>query len=331
MEQLINSGLSIKDALEVISLINKKNNNIANIIYEQIQKGISFAQAVNKLDTIFPPVYRGIIAVGDKVGSVERIFPRLRLYLETQKKIKDKLFSAMLYPLIVLITAFIVFTATIFFVFPKLKMMFVEFGGEAAVLLEKNINNMETGFTITFAMIILLLIAIGIIKITSNNNPILRRSLDTITLKIPILGRFLTYLETLHFSFAMETLIAGGITIEDSIQESEFVLTNTAYKNALENVRTRITRGESLSDAFSSHNNIFPDYMIKWMMVGEKAGKPEQVFAQLRNYFQNEIDLYTTKFMTLVEPVLIILIGLFLISLIINVIVPVFSLYGSII
>ena len=331
MEQLINSGLSIKDALEVISLINKKNNNIANIIYEQIQKGISFAQAVNKLDTIFPPVYRGIIAVGDKVGSVERIFPRLRLYLETQKKIKDKLFSAMLYPLIVLITAFIVFTATIFFVFPKLKMMFVEFGGEAAVLLEKNINNMETGFTITFAMIILLLIAIGIIKITSNNNPILRRSLDTITLKIPILGRFITYLETLHFSFAMETLIAGGITIEDSIQESEFVLTNTAYKNALENVRTRITRGESLSDAFSSHNNIFPDYMIKWMMVGEKAGKPEQVFAQLRNYFQNEIDLYTTKFMTLVEPVLIILIGLFLISLIINVIVPVFSLYGSII
>lgn len=312
-------------------MINKKNNNIANIIYEQIQKGISFAQAVNKLDTIFPPVYRGIIAVGDKVGSVERIFPRLRLYLETQKKIKDKLFSAMLYPLIVLITAFIVFTATIFFVFPKLKMMFVEFGGEAAVLLEKNINNMETGFTITFAMIILLLIAIGIIKITSNNNPILRRSLDTITLKIPILGRFLTYLETLHFSFAMETLIAGGITIEDSIQESEFVLTNTAYKNALENVRTRITRGESLSDAFSSHNNIFPDYMIKWMMVGEKAGKPEQVFAQLRNYFQNEIDLYTTKFMTLVEPVLIILIGLFLISLIINVIVPVFSLYGSII
>ncbi len=330
MEQLINSGLSIKDALEVSSLINKKNDNISTILFEQIQKGISFAEAVNRLDYIFPPVYRGIISVGDKVGSVEKIFPRLRLYLETQKKIKDKLLGAMLYPLIVLTTAFFVFVAMIFFVFPKLKMMFVEFGGEAAALLEKNINRMETGFIIILAFFLFIFASITIVKLLANKNHSLKILLDTITLKIPILGKFLTYLETLHFSFAMETLIAGGITIEDSIQESKSVLTNSAYKDCLENVKTRITRGESLSEAFSIHDKIFPDYMIKWMMVGEKSGKPEQVFSQLRNYFQTEIDLYTTKFMTLIEPALIVFIGLFLVVLIIEVIVPVFSLYGSI-
>ena len=89
MEQLINSGLSIKDALEISSLINKKNNTLEATLFEQIQKGVSFADSVQKLDNIFPPVYRGIISVGDKIGSVEKIFPRLRLYLETQKKIDE--------------------------------------------------------------------------------------------------------------------------------------------------------------------------------------------------------------------------------------------------
>ena len=330
MEQLINSGLSIKDALEISSLINKKNDNISTILYQQIQKGTSFANAVNQMDNVFPSVYRGIISVGDKVGSVEKIFPRLRLYLETQKKLKDKLMGAMLYPFIVLITAFLVFIAMIFFVFPKLKMMFLEFGGEAAALLEKNISKMETGFIFFFIIILLIIVAIISLKIAAKNNKSLKIFLDSFILQIPLFGKFLTYLETLHFSFAMETLISGGITIEDSIQESEFVLTNSAYKEALEDVKKRITRGESLSEAFAIHEKIFPDYMIKWMMVGEKSGKPEHVFSQLRNYFQNEIDLYTTKFMALIEPALIILIGLFLIVLIINVIVPVFSLYGSI-
>lgn len=330
MEQLINSGLSIKDALEISSLINKKNDNLETKIYKQIQKGISFAEAVNQMTNVFSPVYRGIISVGDRIGSVEKIFPRLRLYLETQKKIKDKLLGALIYPIIVLATTLLVFTAMIFFVFPKLKTMFMEFGGEASQLLETKIRHMETGL-ITVLIIILFLILLSLLfRILISRNYSIKTIKDTFLLKVPAFGKFLSYLEALHFSFAMETLLSGGITIEDSISESLSVISNNAYKEALKDIRNRITRGESISHAFSIHENIFPDYMIKWMMVSEKSGKPEQVFSQLRNYFQNEIDLYTTKFMTLIEPALIILIGIFLVTLILNVIVPVFSLYGSI-
>lgn len=330
MEQLINSGLSIKDALEICATINNKNDNIATLLYEQIQKGVSFADAVNNLNNIFPVLYRGIISVGDKVGSIENIFPPLRLYLEVQKKLKDKIVGAMLYPLIVLITALFVLIGMVFFVFPKLKEMFMEFGGEAAVLLGNNINRMERSFLIIFGIFIFLFISILILKLLSARNTNLKQKLDIFILKIPLIGKFFTYLETLKFSFAMETLISGGITIEDSIHESESVLTNYAYRLSLDDIRNRITKGESLSYAFSIHKNIFPDYLIKWMLVGEKSGKPEKVFSQLRNYFQNEIDLYTTKFMTLIEPALIILIGIFIIALVFNIIVPVFSLYGSI-
>lgn len=332
MEQLIESGLSIKDALEVTANINSKKgkkDDISTAILEKINKGISFTSAINELPEIFPSVYRGIISVGDRVGSVEKIFPRLRIYLETKKKLRDKLVGAMIYPVTVLITAVLVFIGMLFFVFPKLKMMFSEFGGEAAVILENNISKMETGLMTFFIFIMIMLLIIVITNVVSKRNDKIKMLKDTLLLKIPFVGKFITYLETLNFTFAMETLTAGGVTIENAIKESKTVISNEKYKSALEDVNRRIQRGENLSDAFSIHN-VFPSYVSKWMSVGEKSGKPELIFTQIRNYFQNEIDLYTTKFMTMIEPALVIIIGIFLIILVITVIVPVFSLYGAI-
>ena len=331
MEQLLASGLSIKDALEVTTLISnkKKNEYIASSLYNKIQKGTSFAAAVNEMPLIFSPVYRGIITVGDKVGSVEKIFPRLRIYLETQKKIKYNLISALIYPAVVVLTAVIAFTAMIFFVFPKLKLMFMDFGGDAAIQLEANIVKMGNVFKGGLFLIILVVILSLIFKISSKTNKNIRLLKDSFLLKLPIIGKFITYLETLNFSFAMETLTAGGVTIENALKESKSVISNECFIKTIDAVHDCILGGESLSVAFAKYK-IFPEYMTKWMYVGERSGRPEQVFAQIRNYFQNEIDLYTSKFMSLIEPSLIILVGMVLIILIITIIVPVFSLYGSI-
>lgn len=331
MEQLLNSGLSIKDSLEIISLMDKKkkDDNISSIILEKIQKGNSFADAVNSLPEIFSSVYRGIIAVGDRVGSVEKIFPRLRIYLETQKKIKDKLISSIIYPSMVIITVIITFISMLAFVFPKLKIMFAEFGGEAAVILENNITKLEACFYSLIILIICCIISILLFNLFSIKNKSLKLLKDSFLLRLPVIGRFIVYLETLNFSFAMETLTAGGITIENAISEAKAVVSNEKYKKSLEDVNQRIIRGELLSEAFSLQT-IFPEYMSKWIIVSEKSGKPEQVFSQIRNYFQNEIDQYTTRFMALIEPSLIILVGILLIILVITVIVPIFSLYGSI-
>lgn len=330
MEQLIASGLSIKDSLEVSTLINdKKLGILSNEILSNIKKGASFANTINNMDSIFPPVYRGIISVGDRIGSVEKIFPRLRMYLETQKKIKDKLKSALIYPIIVLVTAFVAFIAMVLFVFPKLETMFMEFGGEAAVTLQNNLQNLKTGFSVFILCVLALIIVISMLKLTAKNNLTLKYKLDSLLLQLPLAGKYITYYETLNFSFAMETLTSGGVTVDSAITEAQSVVTNEAFSQALSDVNKRIVKGESLSSAFSMHKE-FPSYLTKWMLVGERSGNTEQVFSQIRNYFQNEIDLFTSKFMTLIEPALIILIGVFLLILVLTVIVPVFSLYGSI-
>ncbi len=330
MDQLLTSGLSVKDALEITAIINKnKSDDIASNILKKIQKGTSFAQAINDMPSTFSSVYRGIISVGDKIGSVEKIFPRLRLYLETQKKIRDKIISSLTYPIMVLITSLFVFIIMLFFVFPKLKIMFIEFGGNAAEQLENNINKMENIFLIILIFIISLIFFFNIINYLSKRNWTIKFAKDSFLLKIPIVGKFIDYFETLNFSFAMETLISGGVTIENALLEAKSVLSNERYKKSLENIRNRIIKGESLSISFSTENT-FPDYMTKWLYIGEKSGNSEQIFSQIRGYYQNEINLFMSKFMALIEPFLILLIGLFLIILIITIIVPIFSLYSSI-
>ena len=111
------------------------------------------------MDSIFPPVYRGIISVGDKIGSVETIFPRLRNYLETSKKIKEKIMGAIIYPLTVLTTAIIGTIGLAIFVFPRLKTMFQELGGDAANQLEKNISKLEISCLIILILSFCLIIA----------------------------------------------------------------------------------------------------------------------------------------------------------------------------
>lgn len=333
MEQLIESGLSMKDALEVTSLISKNKKGSVRIAEEllmDIQKGISFADSVNEMEDVFPSVYRGIIKVGDKVGTVEKIFPRLRTYLDTNQKIKDKLKGALIYPLIVLFTAVLGVIAMIIFVFPKLQEMFEEFGGEASVLLQRNIVKLKVGSTILFSFIIVIFLLIGLLKLITKKNIKVKQSLDAILLRIPLIGKFQVYWNTLNFAFAMETLTAGSVTIDNAIPEAQSVITNAAYNNALTEVKKDIMKGVSLSVAFKKHKE-FPDYMSRWMVVGEKSGKPDKIFSQIRNYFQNYIDQYIIKIMALIEPALIILVGLIILLFVVTIVVPVFSLYGSII
>lgn len=333
MEQLIESGLSMKDALEVTSLISKNKKGsvrIAEEILVDIQKGISFADSVNNMEDVFPSVYRGIIRVGDKVGTVEKIFPRLRTYLETNQKLKEKLKGALIYPLIVLFTAVIGVIAMAVFVFPKLQEMFEEFGGEASVLLQRNISKLKSGSVVLLSLLILIFILIVVLKIFVKKNIKFKQFIDAFVLKIPLIGKFQIYWNTLNFAFAMETLTAGSVTIDNAIPEAQSVITNAAYNKALSEVNKDIMKGISLSTAFKKHKE-FPDYMSRWMVVGEKSGKPDKIFSQIRNYFQNYIDQYIVKIMALIEPALIVLVGGIILLFVITIVVPVFSLYGSII
>jgi type II secretory pathway component PulF len=330
MEMLLESGLSLRDALEMLTGMESGGaSRLGQGILERIRKGASFARALCSMKNVFSPVYRGMIRVGDKAGSVERIFPRLNCYLEEQKKLRDKTLAALTYPALVFVLTITGAAFLVLFVLPKMEDLFGGFGGPGEKI-QRNIKTIETVIMCFLYLFVFLTIGIAVLKTLGKQYPEFALSVDYILLMLPLAGSFLSFWESLNFSFAMEALTGGGVSVEAALEEAEAVISNRAYRRALTKVREAVYSGKSLSSAFGGQK-IFPSCLSRWIAIGEGSGKTEKVFSQLRNYFQEEIERLTSQFQILIEPALIGIIGVVILIFVVGIIIPLFSVYGNII
>jgi type II secretory pathway component PulF len=332
MELLLESGLSIRDALEALAVMDNNSSaaplgssslgrtSLGKTLLGHIHKGASFAQAVAMMEE-FPPIYRGMIKVGNSVGSVEKIFPRLGAYLRDRKKLRDKISGALAYPALVLAVAFLGTMGIIFFVMPRMELIFAGFGADAGNSIQKNAQTLELALGVPAVLGALLFAALGVIRKNS--------VIDRLALTVPLAGELIVSWESFNFVFAMEVLTGGGIPVEDAILEAAALVSNGAYRHSLLQARERVLNGGSLARAFFE-NPFCPPCMGQWAAIGEGSGKTEQVFAQLRSYFQGELERRSAKFILLIEPAMIAVIGMVILALVTGILLPLFSVYGTI-
>ena len=308
---LISSGLTFKDSLEIAQTIFLKGrvNKIIVYLLEEIRKGRYVYQALDDFGSSFPPVFKGFIKIGEKIGSLEGAFQQLSEYLTEEKKIKDKLTSSLIYPVMVLSVAVIGVTGIVVFVFPRIKDMFSQLGAGLPQRLESMIKLLNSSIIIAVVLIGFFAISYLLLFIMKKNNKVLSDKLDRLLLKLPLVGRLKYLTEVLNLLFTMETLTGGGFTVEDALLESGEVVGNNAFRSGILQARESIIRGENLSKAFLE-NSIFSERLGRWIAVGERSGQIEKVFAQLRRYYQGEIEKWSSNFMNLVEPIIILLVGI---------------------
>jgi type II secretory pathway component PulF len=346
MEALLAAGLSLRDSLEMTARAGGERGGgarggrgnaadsgaarAAAVILAGIERGASFAEALCALDPVFPPVYRGMIAVGDRAGSVERIFPRLGAFLRDQKRIREKTAAALAYPALVLCVALAGSLALAVFVLPRLESVFSAFGGGAGDTVRRNIAAIKSAALWLGGGLACAGAGICAVKRLGTRWKGAAEYVDRLVLALPLAGPFIISWETLNLSFAMEALTAGGISVEAGLGEAEAVLSNRHYRNALGKVREAVMNGGSLSAAFSGAG-VFPPYFCRWIAVGESSGKSDGVFTQIRIWFQGEIEKQTNRFLLLVEPALIVIIGVLVLVLIMAVVLPLFQAYGNLI
>jgi type II secretory pathway component PulF len=327
MELLLESGLSIRDALEALAVMDNSSSaafpektSLGKTLLGYVHRGATFAQAVNMMEE-FPPIYRGMIRVGNSAGSVEKIFPRLGAYLRDRKKLRDKISGALAYPALVLTVALLGTMGLIFFVMPRMELIFAGFGGDAGNSIRRNVRSLELALGVPAALAALLAGALGILRKNS--------VIDRLALALPLAGEFILSWESFNFVFAMEVLTGGGIPVEDAILEAAGLVSNGAYRHSLLQAREGVLNGESLARAFLE-NPFCPPCMGHWTAIGERSGKTEQVFAQLRSYFQGELERRSSKFILLIEPAMIAVIGMAILALVAGILLPLFSVYGTI-
>lgn len=330
MELFTEAGLSLKDALEISASIGTASgaHAVSARLLEGIHKGKSFAQSVETLPSFFPAIYRGMIRVGDRIGSVERIFPRLRAYLSSRKAISDKLAGALAYPLFVLAVTVGGMIALSLFVLPQMEGIFSGFGSDATAAIRQNLSAIRFGFSLFLAVLVLAGAGTGALLLARRRNNALAVALDGFLLRLPVAGKFISSWETLNLAFAMETLASGGVPVETCLLEAAGVIGNAAFREGLLRAREEVIKGGSLSASFARRRE-FPSYLTQWLAAGERSGKTEKVFSQLRAFYQSEIDRLTTGFMALIEPALILVIGIFMLIVVTLIVLPLFSMYGT--
>jgi type II secretory pathway component PulF len=331
ISMLINSGLSLKDALSIAQTIFLKGaeNDMIVHISERLQKGISFHHALDSFGGSFPPLYKSLVRIGEKVGTLEQILKRLSKYLHDAQTMREKIVGALVYPLMLVSIVFVGLILMVLVVFPTLQGLFSSFGPQ----LTRNVDSLLLSARIFIsAMLFLIIGSIGFgvaLWVIRRGHGALTEKVDRLILRIPVIGRAVLYRESLNFLFAMETLTGSGFTLEEALEEAANVVKNLALKSRLLDIKERIIRGDSISEAFLDQK-IFPERIGRWLAVGERSGNVEQVFSQLSGYYQAEIEKWSGRFMSWIQPAIMLMVGVFIILFVVLFILPIFLMYGKI-
>jgi type II secretory pathway component PulF len=328
ISMLLASGLTFRDSLEVAQTIFLKgeiNRMVAHLL-EQIRKGGAVSDAVAGLGPALPPIYAGFVRVGEKIGSLEEAFKQLAAYLGEDRKMRDKLAGSLIYPILVLGVAVVGITGIAVFVLPRVQSMFTQLGAAMPARLAAMLNLLRWAAPAAGGLLAAVALAVLVLSRLRKANQTLALSLDLLVLRLPIYGRVRYLREILNLLFALEMLTSGGFSVEDALAEASNVTGNQALRAGLAVARESIVRGENLSAAFLG-NPVFSSRIGRWVAVGERAGQVDQVFGQLRRYYQAEIEKWSSRFMSLVEPILIMCVGVIIFLIIIFFIMPIFSIY----
>jgi len=300
---------------------------LCDFLLEGIRKGERFSDCLLRCAPSFPTLYIALAGIGEKTGCMAEVFKRLGMYLSTSKKIRTKVQGTLFYPVFVLSSALVGSVLILLFVMPRMTEIFSVFNvGETTIDMG--------GMYVSVYLLMVVTMGIGggffLLLALHRFSPKIAIALDRLMLKLPFAGSFLTALESLDFCFALELCSRTGMNAAVSLAEAKRVLRNRAYAQAVREVGETIAAGGNLSQAFLSRS-LFPPIVGQWLAVGEQTGEAETVFAHLRNFFEETVDSFTERFLGSLEPVLMLITGLIVLLLVLQFVLPLFSLYGVVI
>jgi type II secretory pathway component PulF len=327
---LLESGLSLKDSLSIAAGAappGSGTKRALDALLESVEKGTSLSGALECCGG-FPGFYRGMIGIGERIGSVERVLPRLHSWLTERKAMRDKIAGALVYPSLVCALAVLGAACAIVFLLPRLLEIFSQLGGAAAVQARSCASSMSRALYLILAVVVGIPSLVLAISVARRRDEAFAAKVDAFALRLPVAGPFIVACETLGFAYAMEALAGGGLSVEAALGETAGIVGNRAFRAAVLRCREDALKGETLSRAAAKRPEL-PSRVAQWLAIGERSGQVELVFGQLRRYYQAETERMSSRFMSLIEPAFTVLVGALVLAIVLSFVVPLFSMYGA--
>jgi len=327
---MIKSGLSVVDALEALKdeTSNKKfSQQIADVISD-VKGGLALSKAMEKYPDSFDDVYVNSVRAGEKSGKVDLVLIRLAKQLEKDYALTSKVKGAMIYPAVILTALVAVMVLVLIFIIPQLKAVFDD-AGVPLPLLTKIVLGFSAFLQSYFLYILIVSVGIGVALHYYGKTKKGRHLFDQLKLKIPVLGNLYKKTYMAKFTRTFASLSSSGLPLLDIFKSSRDVVTNVIYQDAINKMTKKVENGESISKVLKD-SPLFPSMIGQLATVGEKSGNIDEVFDSMANFFDKEVDNITNNLSTLLEPIMMVVMGIGVGILIVSVLQPIYGLVNAI-
>ncbi len=327
---MINAGVPIVQAMSIIEeqIENPYFKKIVGAIREDIEGGTSIADALAKYPDCFDSLYVNMARAGELGGILDVILQRLSAYLEAADQLKGKIKGAMVYPAVVVIIAFGVTLFLMVFVIPAFKATFASFGKNlplpTAILISIS-DFLKANFLFILGGIIV--VTVGVIKFYKSEYG--RKKIDPMMLKLPVLGNLLIKGATARFTRTFGTLVKSGVPILSAMETVAKTAGNWAVEQAVLNARESIREGEKIAEPIAEAG-IFPPMVNQMIKVGEETGNLDTMLEKIADFYDTEVDMAVKALTSMIEPLIIVFLGVVVGSIVIAMYLPIFSM-GSLV
>jgi type IV pilus assembly protein PilC len=316
--------------LQTFDIVGRGNPNpsvtkLLSDIRAEVETGTSLSSAFRKYPKYFNALYCNLIEAGETAGILEALLDRLATYMEKTEAIKSKIKSALMYPIAVVVVAFVVVTIIMLFVIPAFKSVFSSFGADlpAPTLFVMAMSE----FFVSYWWLIFSVIGGGIYFFMQawQRNEKMQMVMDRLLLKVPVFGTLIEKSCVARWTRTLSTMFAAGVPLVEALDSVGGAAGNSVYLNATTSIQREVSTGTSLTNAMTNAN-VFPSMVLQMCAIGEESGTIDHMLGKAADFYEAEVDDMVAGLSSLLEPIIIVFLGTLIGGIVIAMYLPIFKL-----
>ena len=327
---MIDAGLPIIQCLDILygQQENATFKKMLKSIKESVEGGATLAESLKKFPKQFDDLFVNMVAAGEAGGILDTILRRLSVYMEKAAKLKSQVKGAMTYPVVTLIIAAIVLAVILVFVIPVFQEMFADFGSELPAFTQLVINVSDFAKkNIIWIIIGLILFIFAFRKVYGTEKG--REMVDEMILKLPVFGTLIRKVAVAKFTRTMSTMLSSGVAILEALDIVAKTAGNKTIEKAVYSVRSDIAEGRTMADPLQE-SGVFPSMVCQMIAVGESTGALDSMLEKIAVFYDDEVDQAVENLTALIEPFMLVFLGVTIGGLVIAMYLPIFKMAGTI-
>lgn len=327
MATMLAAGVPLLQSLDMIArgTDNEKLRSLIVAVAQDVSSGSQLAESLRKHPNYFDDLYCDLVHAGEQSGSLESIYDRIATYREKAEELKAKIKKALVYPTAVILVAIGVTCILLLFVVPQFQAIFDDFGAELPAFTQFVLqisSGLQNYYLHIFGSIIA---AIFLFRRAHRNSRKLRDKVDRLVLKLPVVGGILHKAAVARFSRTLATTFAAGVPLMDALESAAGASGNAQYRDAILMIRDEVSAGMQMNTAMQNVN-LFPEMVIQMIRIGEEAGAVDSMLSKVASIYEREVDDAVDNLTSLLEPMIMVVIGILVGGLIISMYLPIFDL-----